>query len=52
MHDLHFIVLADRDGAHVVLVTRPLEVVFNLGEYETAAKPPSGRIALHSIGFF
>ena len=38
--DLHLVVLADADGAS------------NLGEYWTAVKPPSERIAHHSVGFF
>ena len=33
--------------------TRTTRLVFsNLGEYWTAAKPPSERIARHSVGFF
>ena len=38
--DLHLVVPAD------------LGCVSYLGEYWTAAKPPSGRVALHSVGFF
>ena len=92
--DLHLIVLADWDGAHVVFVaklqrrrwqltctssslrigmermlylwrssegaggSRPaphhpcgLGCVSYLGEYWIAAKPPSGRVALHLVGF-
>ena len=65
--DLHLVVLADKDGAHIVFVvqlrregySRPAPrrpcvwgCVSNLGEYWTAAKPPSGRVAHHSVGFF
>ena len=54
--DLHLVVLADRDGACGQVPEREncfsLGACFNLGEYETAAKPPSERFALHSVGFF
>ena len=54
--DLHLVVLADQDGACGQVSEREnrfsLEACFNLGEYETAAKPPSERVALHSVGFF
>ena len=50
----HLVVLADRDGtlylwcSSKVMLSRRL---CDLGDYRVAAKPPSGRIALHSECF-